>query len=292
MEKKRRTFSPEFKLQMVQLFKNGKSRKDIIQEYTLTPSALDKWIKDYDKTGSFKHQDNLSEDEKELKKLFNCGLNWIYIIGQIDFHKISGLVWKNIKKLILSNPENSFVCSHLINTLETKYQYQGIRAKKQLTIINDIVNQFKNNNIKFALLKGIPLSIMSYQDISVRLSNDIDILVRTKDLEKVNSILKDMGFVQGEYDFYKNRIYVADNSSTILSSLVSHEVYPYTKIVNDILDYTQVDIQFSIELLTGNRTDEIVEDILNDINEIKIINYEIPSLSNRTYVNDGMYSFL
>ena len=40
---------------MVQLFKNGKSRKDIIHEYNLTPSALDKWIKDYDKTGSFKH---------------------------------------------------------------------------------------------------------------------------------------------------------------------------------------------------------------------------------------------
>ncbi|PTJ91141.1 hypothetical protein BU010_13370 [Mammaliicoccus sciuri] len=35
---------------MVQLFKNGESRKDIIHKYTLTPSALDKWIKDYDKT--------------------------------------------------------------------------------------------------------------------------------------------------------------------------------------------------------------------------------------------------
>lgn len=69
MEKKRRTFSPEFKLQMVHLFKNGKSRKDIIGEYTLTPSALDKQIKDYDKTGSFKHHDNLSEDEKDLKRL-------------------------------------------------------------------------------------------------------------------------------------------------------------------------------------------------------------------------------
>lgn len=54
---------------MVQLLKNGKSRKDIIQEYTLTPATLDKWIKVYDKTGSFKHQDNLSEDEKELKRL-------------------------------------------------------------------------------------------------------------------------------------------------------------------------------------------------------------------------------
>ncbi|MCJ0965370.1 transposase [Mammaliicoccus sciuri] len=64
MEKKRKTFSPEFKLQMVQLFKNGKSRKFIIHESTLTPSALTKWIKDYDKIGPFKPQDNLSEHEK------------------------------------------------------------------------------------------------------------------------------------------------------------------------------------------------------------------------------------
>ena len=33
--KKRRTFSPEFKLQMVQLFKNRKALKDIIHEYSL-----------------------------------------------------------------------------------------------------------------------------------------------------------------------------------------------------------------------------------------------------------------
>lgn len=69
MTKKRRTFSPEFKLQMVQLFKNRKSRKDIINEYTLTPSTLDKWINDYDKTKSFNHVNNLSEDD--VKKISN-----------------------------------------------------------------------------------------------------------------------------------------------------------------------------------------------------------------------------
>jgi len=53
------------------LFKNEKSRKDIIHEYNLTPSALDKWIKGCDKTGSFKHQNKLSENEKELKRLRN-----------------------------------------------------------------------------------------------------------------------------------------------------------------------------------------------------------------------------
>ena len=42
MKKARRTFTPEFKAQMVKLYENGKPRKDIISEYDLTPSALDK----------------------------------------------------------------------------------------------------------------------------------------------------------------------------------------------------------------------------------------------------------
>ncbi|EUJ41571.1 transposase, partial [Brochothrix campestris] len=45
MPRQRRTFTPEFKLQMVKLYENGKSRADIAREYDLTPSGLDKWIK-------------------------------------------------------------------------------------------------------------------------------------------------------------------------------------------------------------------------------------------------------
>ena len=36
----RRTFTDEFKAQMVKLYESGKSRKDIVMEYELTPSAL------------------------------------------------------------------------------------------------------------------------------------------------------------------------------------------------------------------------------------------------------------
>jgi transposase len=41
----RRTFTIEFKKQMVQLYLNGKPRKDIIDEYELTPSTLNKCMK-------------------------------------------------------------------------------------------------------------------------------------------------------------------------------------------------------------------------------------------------------
>ena len=43
-KRERRTFTEDFKQQMVQLYQNGKPRKEIIREYDLTPSSLDKWV--------------------------------------------------------------------------------------------------------------------------------------------------------------------------------------------------------------------------------------------------------
>ena len=67
--RKRREFKEEFKLQMVSLFQNGKVRSEIIREYDLTPSSFNLWVKQYGQSGSFKRADNLTEDQKLLKKL-------------------------------------------------------------------------------------------------------------------------------------------------------------------------------------------------------------------------------
>ncbi|HDA4217374.1 TPA: transposase [Staphylococcus aureus] len=67
MTKERRTFSSEFKLQVVRLYENGKLKNEIIREYDLKPSINS--IKQHQNTGSFNHQDNLKSGEKELIKL-------------------------------------------------------------------------------------------------------------------------------------------------------------------------------------------------------------------------------
>lgn len=69
MPRQRRTFTAEFKRQMVQLYENGKSRAAIAEEYELSPSALDRWIKQAQTTGSFSEKDNRSPGENELIKL-------------------------------------------------------------------------------------------------------------------------------------------------------------------------------------------------------------------------------
>lgn len=54
--RERRTYTQEFKQQMVDLLNTGKPRADIIREYELTPSSFDKWVRQAKKTGSFKDE--------------------------------------------------------------------------------------------------------------------------------------------------------------------------------------------------------------------------------------------
>ena len=68
-KRERRTFTPEFKKQMVQLYQNGKTKRSIIDEYDLTPSSLDRWIYQDETSGSFKEKDNRSPEQQELLKL-------------------------------------------------------------------------------------------------------------------------------------------------------------------------------------------------------------------------------
>ncbi|GAE94698.1 mobile element protein [Gracilibacillus boraciitolerans JCM 21714] len=66
----RRSFSKEFKEQMVQLHASGKPpRAEIIKEYELTPSSFDKWVRQYQDSGSFQEKDNRTPEQEELVKL-------------------------------------------------------------------------------------------------------------------------------------------------------------------------------------------------------------------------------
>lgn len=68
-KKERRLFSEDFKNQIFQLYVNGKSKSDIAKEYDLSPSVLNRWIKQAQSTGSFKEKDNRTPEEIELIKL-------------------------------------------------------------------------------------------------------------------------------------------------------------------------------------------------------------------------------
>lgn len=65
----RRTYTDEFKNQMVKLYESGKPKKEIMNEYDLTLTAFNTWIKRSKTTGSFKEKDNRTPEENELIQL-------------------------------------------------------------------------------------------------------------------------------------------------------------------------------------------------------------------------------
>lgn len=62
-------YTEEFKKQIVSLHDNGKPGKEIISEYKIGRSTLQKWIANYHNSGSFKAKDNRSSVEIELTEL-------------------------------------------------------------------------------------------------------------------------------------------------------------------------------------------------------------------------------
>ena len=66
----RRTYTDEFKQQIVDLYNTGNySQKQLIYEYDLTETALSRWIRQANNSGSFKEKDNRTPEENELIRL-------------------------------------------------------------------------------------------------------------------------------------------------------------------------------------------------------------------------------
>lgn len=66
MSGKARNYTDEFKLQIVSLIKSGKSSSMIAKEYGIAKSSVTKWVRDFNKSGSFKAKDNRTPEENEL----------------------------------------------------------------------------------------------------------------------------------------------------------------------------------------------------------------------------------
>lgn len=84
MLRTRRTFTDDFKMKIVELYKYGKGKKDIVREYDLSLSTLNTWIRLYQKTSTNnqlgKNEVNELRNENQRLKLENFILKEATII--------------------------------------------------------------------------------------------------------------------------------------------------------------------------------------------------------------------
>lgn len=69
MQKKQPVYTTDFKQKIAELRDSGRTVSELCREYGISKQTVINWYKQYKNSGSFKTADNLSEEEKELRRL-------------------------------------------------------------------------------------------------------------------------------------------------------------------------------------------------------------------------------
>lgn len=75
MSGKTKNYTEEFKKQIVQLSKSGKSANSIAKDYGISKSSVTKWVRDFNNSGSFKAKDWIivNKVDRKIKKAIQIG---------------------------------------------------------------------------------------------------------------------------------------------------------------------------------------------------------------------------
>ena len=144
---------------------------------------------------------------------------WYETLGFLECHRTAGLFYCRAKELGLKLPPK------IEKLLSERYEAQVRRNRFMRKWIEDISEELQGEDVEHIFLKGSVLSNAmggakkSFYREGERVSNDIDVLVRTEDVGKVGKVLKEMGFVQGDTTGKKGRFFpFRDWKSSIAAS--------------------------------------------------------------------------
>ena len=137
------------------------------------------------------------ESEKiALEQLLDGKIDWDVFMEMAMHHRIYPLVYK-----ALSTLDHSKIPEKVIIFLKQEYRNNAAMAVTMAAEMARIVKCFKENGIETLVLKGGPLALKLYGDLSLRPFRDIDMVVELKNLEMAERLLNEQGYFRIESDY-------------------------------------------------------------------------------------------
>ena len=116
-------------------------------------------------------------------------VNWQALLGMALRHGTASLMYLHLKsRWPQAVPEN------ILEQLRTTYRETAQRNLVLAGRLCGIVEQFTSRGIPVMSLKGPALGLSAYGDLSLRVSHDLDILVRREDVSRAKAVLQGQGF--------------------------------------------------------------------------------------------------
>jgi hypothetical protein len=139
--------------------------------------------------------DKISEEHvMTIERTLQEPLDWNYLINTALTHRITPIVYFNMKKNGLFEMVPDFVQTDM-RKIYLESLARNLAYYEELKII---LEKFKNANMNSLVLKGAILAQSIYEDNGLRMFSDIDILINRKDMETFHQTMEGMGYMVSE----------------------------------------------------------------------------------------------
>lgn len=201
------------------------------------------------------------EDEKRILSLLSENINWFEFFKYALYHKTAVLCWKNLRTI----SPHVFIPKYLDDMMNYCYLSTKMRNRLCLKEAHRVVENLDKNGVISIPVKGTFLLENIYKDFGVRYSGDSDFLVRKADVENLERILTNMGYVMGHYSYSQKRIDPIKRRELLKWKLYMSNLCPFLRLSgSDLFPTYKLDFRHSLDdKLDENPINEIIENYKN-----------------------------
>jgi hypothetical protein len=138
----------------------------------------------------------MGTDETRVARLEQLSpSDWDGVIQQANRHSVTPLLYRCLKTL----GPGTIIPAGIMQRLQEIYLFDSARRNVRLYHqLSKVLKMLQNDGIPVIALKGVHLAEVVYGDLALRPMDDMDLLVRTTDLSRIEAKLLEMGYVPPE----------------------------------------------------------------------------------------------
>jgi len=121
--------------------------------------------------------------------------DWKSIIQKASDHKVAPILYYHLGK----NGMTDYVPGEVLLKLHKIYLASLSRNMRIYTQLSKLLTELKNENIQVIVLKGAALAEQVYETIALRPMIDVDLIMKSDDIQKLNYVLLKQGWKNEEY---------------------------------------------------------------------------------------------
>ena len=183
--------------------------------------------------------------------------DWYGLLGFLQSHRIAGLFYNRAKRQGIPLPKRAD------KLLRESFERQKRRSEFLRGYIAELSEALERSGIEYVFLKGSVLTNILGNEIYAdgeRSSNDIDLLAEPSCVGEIEKVLRELGYVQGEYSAEEKTIRPYTRLEIVKRRMNRGEVAPFIKRTgNTEIPFVEADINFSLGNTPGDGQELLAE---------------------------------